>query len=240
MTGVVLAAGLGRRLQPITDRLPKALVKIGDRPCLDYVLEALGPVVTEFCVVTGYRGEQIERYLARGKPGWKKIRTVRNPRPEVGSILSLGCARQLIAPSESSGFILVNADHLYPADFFVDHLNWGDEITLACQRGRPVLPDEMKVQVDSTDHVVCLSKSMGSHEGAYIGATVVPHAVCFAYWEAFSSLRDPQGSEHAVVEDVLCKLIRRGLLPKACFVDKMRWFEIDTPEDLAHARAGLA
>ena len=240
MTGVVLAAGLGRRLQPITDRLPKALVKIGDRPCLDYVLEALGPVVTEFCVVTGYRGEQIERYLARGKPGWKKIRTVRNPRPEVGSILSLGCARQLIAPSESSGFILVNADHLYPADFFVDHLNWGDEITLACQRGRPVLPDEMKVQVDSTDHVVCLSKSMGSHEGAYIGATVVPHAACFAYWEAFSSLRDPQGSEHAVVEDVLCKLIRRGLLPKACFVDKMRWFEIDTPEDLAHARAGLA
>lgn len=239
MTGVVLAAGLGKRLQPITDRLPKALVKIGERCCLDYVLEALQPVVTGFCVVTGYRGEQIERYLAEGRPRRKKIRTVRNPRPEVGSIFSLACAREVIESSESGGFVLVNADHVYPTDFFVNHLKWYDEITLACQRGRAILPDEMKVQVDSTDHVLRLSKSIISHEGAYIGATVVPQAKCSAYWEAFSSLRDAQGSEHAVVEDVLCKLIRRGLLPKACFVDKIRWFEIDTPEDLEHARAGL-
>ncbi len=60
MYGVVLAAGRGTRMRPLTDRRPKPLLPVGDRSLLAGVLDACLPVVDEFVIVTGYRGAAIE------------------------------------------------------------------------------------------------------------------------------------------------------------------------------------
>ncbi|WP_096389013.1 bifunctional sugar-1-phosphate nucleotidylyltransferase/acetyltransferase [Halopenitus persicus] len=60
MYGVVLAAGRGTRMRPLTDRRPKPLLPVGDRSLLAGVLDACRPVVDEFVIVTGYRGAAIE------------------------------------------------------------------------------------------------------------------------------------------------------------------------------------
>ena len=64
MKAVVLAAGKGTRLRPLTDDTPKALVDVAGRPLLDHVLEQLaGLGISEFIVVVGYRKQQIiDRY----------------------------------------------------------------------------------------------------------------------------------------------------------------------------------
>lgn len=59
MYGVVLAAGRGTRMRPLTDRRPKPLLPVGDRTLLECVLDAAHDVVDAFVVVTGYRGKQI-------------------------------------------------------------------------------------------------------------------------------------------------------------------------------------
>ncbi|QAU12144.1 glucose-1-phosphate thymidylyltransferase [Halorubrum sp. BOL3-1] len=59
MYGVVLAAGRGTRMRPLTDRRPKPLLPVGDRSLLEQVFEAARDVVDEFVVVTGYRGDAI-------------------------------------------------------------------------------------------------------------------------------------------------------------------------------------
>lgn len=59
MKAVVLAAGRGTRLAPLTDSRPKPLVPVGGRPLLDRVLDAASGHVDGFVVVVGYRGQQV-------------------------------------------------------------------------------------------------------------------------------------------------------------------------------------
>jgi glucose-1-phosphate thymidylyltransferase len=64
MKAVVLAAGKGTRLRPLTDDTPKAMVEVAGRPLLDHVFEQLlGLGISEFVVVVGYRKQRIiDRY----------------------------------------------------------------------------------------------------------------------------------------------------------------------------------
>ncbi|WP_048078091.1 sugar phosphate nucleotidyltransferase, partial [Halorubrum sp. AJ67] len=63
MYGVVLAAGRGTRMRPLTDRRPKPLLPVGNRSLLEQVFEAAREVVDEFVVVTGYRGDAIRESI---------------------------------------------------------------------------------------------------------------------------------------------------------------------------------
>lgn len=64
-TAMVLAAGLGTRLRPITDRLPKPLVTVGGRALIDHALDRLVAQGVRRAVVNlHYKGEMIERHLA--------------------------------------------------------------------------------------------------------------------------------------------------------------------------------
>jgi UDP-N-acetylglucosamine diphosphorylase / glucose-1-phosphate thymidylyltransferase / UDP-N-acetylgalactosamine diphosphorylase / glucosamine-1-phosphate N-acetyltransferase / galactosamine-1-phosphate N-acetyltransferase len=66
---IVLAAGRGNRLRPLTDSLPKVLVPIGGKPLLAFHLEALRKVgVRRVVIVVGYRSSQVRDFVGDGSP----------------------------------------------------------------------------------------------------------------------------------------------------------------------------
>jgi len=66
MKALLLGAGLGTRLRPITDTIPKCLVPINNKPLLEYWLDSLSAVgITEFLINTHYLAEQVEDYVSK-------------------------------------------------------------------------------------------------------------------------------------------------------------------------------
>jgi len=68
MQAVILAGGLGTRLRPLTETLPKALVPVAERPFIEYQIEQFRRHgVTDLIVCVGYLGHLIEEHLGDGR-----------------------------------------------------------------------------------------------------------------------------------------------------------------------------
>jgi NDP-sugar pyrophosphorylase family protein len=71
MQCVILAAGKGTRLRPLTNDCPKPLVVVGGKTLLDHIVEALPSFVDELIILTGYKGEMIREYCGEEFHGRK-------------------------------------------------------------------------------------------------------------------------------------------------------------------------
>jgi NDP-sugar pyrophosphorylase family protein len=110
MDAVILAAGLGTRLRPHTNTVPKPLLKVQGRPILDWTIAALPPEVDRLVVVTHYLAEQVDAYLAEQKHirDWT---TVRQEVPRgTGDALKV-CEAHI----KSDRLLVLNGDDLYGA-----------------------------------------------------------------------------------------------------------------------------
>ena len=78
MDAVILAAGIGRRMRPLSDDGHKGLLTIGDETILDRLVSGLLTIdVDRITVVTGYRADEVEGHLSARWPA-DRIRFVRN------------------------------------------------------------------------------------------------------------------------------------------------------------------
>lgn len=107
MKAVIFAAGLGTRLRPLTDRVPKPMIEIGGKPILSRTLEALPDAVSEAVVVIGYKGEIIRSYFET-RSDVLPIRFVEQPELR-GTYDALRRARPYLADD----FLALNGDDLY-------------------------------------------------------------------------------------------------------------------------------
>lgn len=106
MQAVILAAGLGTRLRPITERVPKALVPFRDKPMILYVLEALPQEIDEVIIVIGYLGEQIKNLLGESYAGKKLVYVVQEK--QIGTLNALETAKPLL----DHRFMVLNTDDI--------------------------------------------------------------------------------------------------------------------------------
>lgn len=106
-TAMVLAAGLGTRMRPITDTIPKPLVEVGGKTLLDWGLDALGEAGIETAVVNIHHlGEKLRAHLAKrtGKPHTAIS-------DETAQLLdSAGGIVQALSLLGDKPFVLLNAD----------------------------------------------------------------------------------------------------------------------------------
>jgi len=125
MKAVILAAGEGMRLRPLTVSEPKVMIPVANRPILEYVVEALVKNdVEDIVMVVGYRKERIMSHFEDGKKFGAKIEYVVQEK-QLGNAHALACARDRV-----SGDFLV-----LPGDNIVDSKAVGDLMAShSCQR----------------------------------------------------------------------------------------------------------
>ena len=80
MKAMILAAGRGKRLDPLTASTPKPLVKVADKPLLQYHIENLASIgVKEIVINTSWLGDKIESYFGNGSSFGVNIEWSREP-----------------------------------------------------------------------------------------------------------------------------------------------------------------
>src|SRR5918995_3136677 len=150
LRAVILCAGQGRRLLPLTEFLPKCLLRIAGRPVLEWQLRALAANgVSDVTVVTGFGAEAVEHALRRMGPLGNKVRTRFNPFFAVSdNIGSCFLARDLLCDSDA---VLLNGDTLFEPAVLRRALRAPDApITVTIDRKPAYDADDMKVSVEGS------------------------------------------------------------------------------------------
>ena len=109
--GVILAAGMAKRLRPLTDDRPKCLLTVGERTLLQRTVDAMVAAgISELVVVTGYRAEMIRQFLADHYPTLT-IHFIDNPDyAHNNNIFSLWLTRPY---TDGKDFLLSDSDILF-------------------------------------------------------------------------------------------------------------------------------
>jgi bifunctional UDP-N-acetylglucosamine pyrophosphorylase/glucosamine-1-phosphate N-acetyltransferase len=111
MQCVILAAGKGSRLKPLTDNTPKPLIKVAGKPLLQHIIESLPSAVDELIIVTGYLGDQIRDFLGDEYLG-RKITYV-HQEEQKGTAHALWLCKDLLVGK--GRFLFMFADDLHGA-----------------------------------------------------------------------------------------------------------------------------
>lgn len=127
---VIMAGGRGERLRPLTDSIPKPLLKVGDKPIIEHNIDRLRLYgVDDFWITLRYLGEKIEKYLGNGNDKGIDIKYLYENMP-LGTI---GAVSQ-IKSFKNDYVLIINSDLLTNIDyekFFLDFLNQKADISVA-------------------------------------------------------------------------------------------------------------
>jgi len=234
---MVLAAGAGRRLESLTEDLPKTLLPVdGDRTILDIALGNLRRAGMEtVVVVTGYAAEQIEeRRIALEQRHGVAIETVFNPKAEEwNNAYSLWVAREQLR----GGAILVNGDTVHPASVEETVLAArGPAIVLAADTAKALGEEEMKLHVTDDGFMDRINKALdpSTAAGEYIGVTLIEGEATDALADALEATwkRDTNLYYEDGYQEFADRGGRIGIAP----IGQADWVEVDDLADLARAR----
>ena len=237
MKGVVLAAGPGRRLHPLTEELPKTLLPVSvECTILDVALANLSSVgLDEIVIVTGFAAERVEERRADLELRYGvRLELVYNDRAEEwNNAYSLWLAREAL----HDGGLLVNGDTVHPASVEEALLEArGPDVLLAIDDEKELGEEEMKVLLDGDSSVQRISKEIepASAKGEYIGVALIEPSAGGRLADALETTwrRNPD----LYYEDGFQELVDGGGQIHVAPIGTVDWVEVDDHDDLARAR----
>ncbi|MGC4070017.1 MAG: phosphocholine cytidylyltransferase family protein [Polyangiaceae bacterium] len=234
-TAILLVAGVGSRLRPLTDSIPKALVSVGESSILERAVNALKLAgVRHFVFATGYRQEAVVEKARE----WKLDAVFcPNERYEAtqNSISLLRCESALRGKS----FFKLDGDVLFETEILQRLLRSAEDLAVAVDGKRALDEEAMKVQVDAQGRISRFGKAIAVRDaqGESIGIERLSARAGAQVFDAIARLEE-RGICDKYYEDVYADLIEEGKISaRAIEVGDLRWTEVDSQADLAHAKA---
>lgn len=233
MKAVILAAGEGVRLQPITLTRPKHLIKIGGKPILEHCLDAVKKCgIEDVLIITHYMGEAIRSYFGDGKNFGLRIEYA-----EQKETLGTGNAVSVAEPYVSGDFLVVYGDLLFTAEAVKN--------VMSLHRKEKPAATMAVVPVDAPENYGILEledekrvKRIVEKPKREEAPTNLANAGIYVFTpEIFVKIRETPASTRGEWEipDALLLLIKDGKAVLAMKVAREEWLDIGRPWDLLEA-----
>lgn len=231
MKAIILAAGVGKRLWPITQHRPKCLIELDGRSLLVRYFDALaGAGVREAVLVVGYKQEMIRAAVGTGLSG-VRVHFLVNEQYYRGSVTSLWHATK-----EFDGDVLImDADVLFHREILRRLMASHFSTALLMDETVKQQTEECMVVVQG-GRVIALTKKMPLHydmAGEGVGFLKVAHRDTEELVRSLRTYMD-RGEWDMEYEDALAEFFAQTLVGFER-IGGLPWVEIDFPEDVARA-----
>lgn len=225
MQCVILAAGKGTRLLPLTQNCPKPLVRIHGKPIIDYIVSALPPEVDELVMVVGYRGDMIREYCGEVFLG-REVTYCEQTDPVAGTGDALLCAKNVLR----NRFLLMYGDDILGAKGIADLIQQQRAVSgyYLEELGRfgPIIQN-----LDGTmkEIVLGIDNRPGEPGLAYVGGAVLDTSI-------FDAVSGDNRNQETLMIDMLNAYAAENTVQ---VVVHERWIPIGFPADIKKAEALL-
>ena len=234
MIGVILAAGMAKRLRPLTDTKPKCLLEVGGKTLLERTVRAMQQAgISEFVVVTGYRADQIREALT-SQVSPQNITFLHNADYEHNNnIYSLWMAGEVVRGKD---FLLMDSDILCDPAAVV-RIAEQTEPALALNR-HECGEEEIKVIVDADNHIVEINKTCNPADaiGESVGIEKMTADYSTALYRELDQMIQREGLVDVFYERCFERLIPQGYTFRVVDTTSYFSYELDTPEDFQRAQ----
>lgn len=237
MKALIIGAGQGKRLLPLTETTPKALINIGGRTLFEWQLDALVECgVTYVVFVAGFNIAAVRGEAERLARKYRDIslRVALNPFHAIADNL----ATCWTARSEMEGdFLLLNSDTLFSAPVLAKLLASDPvSVTLAIDHKDRYDSDDMKVELDGT-RLVDIGKTLEEHQvnGESIGMLFFRGDGPRLFVDALESAMEDEAALRHWYLSVIATMAR-AMPVQTANIHGLEWCEVDYPHDVGIAR----
>ncbi|EPS5376063.1 TPA: HAD-IIA family hydrolase [Escherichia albertii] len=234
MIGVILAAGVGSRLRPITNEKPKCLVTVAGKSILDYQLDAYRNAgINRVYIIVGYEGDKIRNHCKHIRD--INITIIENDIYEdTNNMYSLYLLKKYIY---GKPFILNNADLVVCNNLVKGLISDYRDNLIAVDVGL-YNEESMKVSVNEENKICDISKKIDkiNSYGCSIDFYKFSSKSSEIFFDEMERIIVLEGNRKDWTEIAMQRLLKKGVLNFEVYnIEKMPWVEIDNYDDLAMA-----
>lgn len=239
MKAVILAAGMGSRLRPLTRELPKGLIEIAGKPLLEYSLGALKRNgIKEVILVVGFLAKIIKQRFGQRYEDLKIIYVLNQEYSDTGSMYSFSQARRLV----DEDIVLLESDLLYEPKALRTIMDSKHEDVLLVSDFSGS-GDEVYVCVDNTHRIIDLGKSVSPDSkkkavGELVGISRFSKAFLVKLFQKVDN-DYARGKVNYHYEECVLATSNLGNPVYAEVCRNLAWAEIDNASDLERARTKI-
>lgn len=237
MIFIILAAGKGTRLYPLTEKIPKCLVKYQGKTILDYQLDNCKQFkIKKIVLVTGYKSTVIKR---------KNIIKIKNEKfMKTNMLYSLFKAKMLFDGSDD--IIISYGDIIYKRNVLRKLINTKESISTVVdkkwytywkKRMKNPINDVESLVLNKKNYIIDIGKKVKNFNnihGQYIGLTKISKDVSkkiLKTWIDLNKKHNKKKINNLYITDFLRILLKKRYLIKAVLINR-GWLEFDKPGDL--------
>ena len=232
---IILAAGVGSRIRPLTDNCPKSLLKIGDNTILEMMISHIQDCgINEVIFVLGYLQEQIKDYVKIKFPDLNSHFVTNDKYAETNTGFSLMLAKDLI---NESAFIKFDADVVFDKKILENLIECEYANCLCIDKNINLDAEEIKVIVEDKNRVLKVSKTVNPKDavGESIGIEKINSETAKLLFAELKIMMEDRKNQQEYYEVSYERLIEKNIPFYALDISGLKWTEIDTKEDFITA-----